>query len=831
MLVRDFVHAARALRKSPAFTLIAVITLALGIGASTAIFSVTNAVLLRPLPYQDPDRLVLVCSDMRKRNVKDFPISNADFLDIRKGAAGSFDGFAAVRTGRNVLSREDGTPEQVHFGTASTNLFSLLGARIVMGRDFAEADGIPQPPPPQGAAAAPGQAPPRVPNSVILSYEYWQRRYAGNPNVLGTSLATRPGFGAGTQIVGVLAPGFELLFPPDANMERTPDFWLGARIPYDPANRNNVAWRVIGRMKPGVTLDRAQQDAETVAAEVRRTNAISNTAGQYFRIEPMKKHLVTSVEDTIKALMGAVIFLLLIACANVANLLLVRMSLRERELAVRAAIGGSWWDLVRQLLAESLLLAGAGVLLGVALAWAGIRELLAIAPATLPRLDAVRIDPVVLGFTALAGLVSAVIFGLAPALRAARPDLMYVLRGTGRSAGLGRSGAMRNAVVVAEVALSFVLLIGSGLMIRSFIALQHVNPGFDSHGLLTFQLLGGRFPNQPAERAAFLRQIRERLSAIPGVQSATASNPFPLTGNFSPIRWGTSEALADPSKFQAADLQFVLPGYFRTLRTPLLEGREFTEADNVPERKQAIVDQALAAKAFPGRSAVGQRILVRIATPAAEWVEVIGVATHQRDTDLAIAGREQVYVTDGYVNFGAVNRWALRTAGDPARYSTAVREEIRKLDPSFLIAELRPLDEWVERAQAGTRFSLLLIGIFAVIAALLAAVGLYGVLSTVVRQRTAEIGVRMALGAAPSGIFSLVVGQGLRLSAAGIAVGLVAAFAVTRVMSSMLVGVQPTDPPTFAVMAVMFALIAAAASWLPARRAAGLDPTQALREE
>jgi len=831
MLFQEIVHVGRALRKSPGFTLIAILTLALGIGASTAIFSVTNAVLLRPLPYKDPERLVLACSDLRKRNVKDFPMSNADFVDLRKGANHAFEDFAAVRTGGAVLLREDGTPEHVRTGFVSPNFFALLGARMASGRDFTEADGLPQPaPPPSGLA--PGQAPLRLPNIVILSYEYWQRRYSGDPNVLGKSLVTGPGFGAGTQIVGVLAPGFELLFPPESNMERTPDFFMAARINYDPATRNNVQWRVIARMKPVATLDQAQQDAEAVAIQIRASNAISNTAGQYIRIEPMKKHLVTGVESTIVALMGAVVFLLLIACANVANLVLVRMSLRARDLAVRAAIGGSWWNLVRQLLTESLMPGGAGALLGVGLAWAGIRELLAITPANLPRLEAVRIDPVVLGFTALACLASVAIFGLAPALRAARPDLMHLLRGSGRTTGLGSSGMVRNGVVVAEVALSFVLLSGCGLMIRSFIALQHVNPGFDPHNLLTFQLLGGPPGNtQPAQRAAFIRQVHDRLAAIPGVLSVTASFPFPLTGNFSPIRWGTNDALSDPSKFQAADLQFVLPGYFQTMGTPIMDGREFTEANSAPDRKLVIIDQALAAKAFPGESAVGKRILVRINSPQAEWVDVIGVAAHQRNTDLALPGREQVYVTDGFAGFGAVNRWALRTADDPAKFAAAVREEIRKQHANMLVTELRSMGEWVDRAQAGTRFSLLLIGIFAVIAAVLAAVGLYGVLSTVVRQRTAEIGVRVALGAAPSSIFRLVVGQGLRLSAAGIGVGLVAAFALTRIMATMLIGVKPTDPPTFAAMALVFVAIAAAASWLPARRAAGLDPTQALREE
>ncbi len=397
MLLSDFRHAARALRKTPGFTIVVAITLALGIGASTAIFSVVHAVLLRPLPYKDPDRLVVACSDMRKRAVKDFPFSNEDFLDLRKNTDAVFEEIGAVRTGRGVLPRADGTPEQIVGAGVSTNFFRLLGARVILGRDFTEQDGIPQAGPPAGApGAAPAASP--VPTSVIISYEYWQRRYGGSRNVLGNTVAAG---GNSAQIVGVLEPGVELLFPPDANTERLPDLWNAARIRYDPANRNNVSWRVIGRLRPGATVEQAQAAAERTAAEIRRTNTISNTADMHIRVEPMKRHLVEKVASTIQSLMGAVVFLLLIACANVANLLLVRMSLRERELAVRAAIGGSRWDLVRQALAESLLLAGAGAALGVALAWAGIRELLAIAPATLPRLADVRIDSAVLAFTVL----------------------------------------------------------------------------------------------------------------------------------------------------------------------------------------------------------------------------------------------------------------------------------------------------------------------------------------------------------------------------------------------------------------------------------------------
>jgi predicted permease len=367
-------------------------------------------------------------------------------------------------------------------------------------------------------------------------------------------------------------------------------------------------------------------------------------------------------------------------------------------------------------------------------------------------------------------------------------------------------------------------------MIRSFLALRHIQPGYDAHNLLTFQLLGGRPLKEPQARAALQRQIQTRLASIAGVESVTASFPLPLTGNFNPTRWGPQDALTDASKFLAADFQVVLPGYFETMRTPLLEGREFADADNQPGQKLIIIDQKLAAKAFPGRSAVGQHILARLTTPQPESFEVIGVAAHERNTDLGVIGREQIYFTDAYTgNFA--NRWALRTEGDPANYAAAVREQIRRQDASLLITELQPMEEWVERSMAGTRFSLLLIGIFAAIAAVLAAVGLYGVLSTVVRQRTAEIGVRIALGATPGGILSLVVGYGLRLSAAGVAIGVLLAFAITRVMETMLVGVKPVDPATFVAMGVVFSVIAGAASWVPARRAARLDPTVALRDE
>lgn len=831
-MLTDFFYAFRTLRKSPVFTITVVVTIALAIGASTAIFSVTNGVLLRQLPYKDPERLVLVRGDLQKRNVKDFPLSNVDFLDLRNGAQNSFEDMAAVSTFRFTLPGLDGTPERIRAAAVSTNFFRMMGGSIVAGRDFQETDGTPQTEPPAQAGgnnAPAANAPPPLPNYVILSNEYFQQRFGGDRSMIGKTLPVAAAFGPPPIIVGVLAPGFELLFPPKSNEEQFPSVWIAARIPYDVANRNNVQWRVIGRLKPGASIAQAQAEAETVAQKIRAENTIANTSGQFFQLVPMKQHLVDEVRPTILALMGAVIFLLLIACANVANLMLVRASSRERELAVRAALGAGWWQLVRQTLAEAIVLAALGTAIGVGLAYLGIRQLLAIAPENLPRLNAIGIDTQVLAFSVLAGLVSAVIFGVIPALRTAKPNLMDTLRAAGRSGALGATG-LRNAVVVVEVALAFILLIGSGLMVRTFINIQRVNLGFDPRGLLTFQLLGN-VGQTPQERDNYKRQLREKLDALPGVQSVTASFPMPLAGGFSPVRWGGAEAQNDPSKFQAADLQIVLPGYFEAMGTTLLAGRTFTPEDSSPDRNLLIVDSALAAKAFPNESAVGKRILFRVRTPEAQWGEIIGVVAHQRNTSLVEPGREQLYVTDGYVNHGAASWWALRTEGDPGAIAGAVRDVVRGMGRETFINEMQPMNTRVVQAQAQTRFSLLLIGVFSAIAALLAAVGLYGVLATLVRQRTAEIGVRMALGAAPSRIFRLMVGKGLYLSAIGIGIGLIGAYWLTRFLASMLVEIKPTDPVTFVSVAVLFLVIAFLASWLPALRAAGLDPTTALRNE
>ena len=823
---RNLAIAIRVLTRSPQFTLTAVVTIALGLGACTAIFSVANAVLFQPIPYRDPDHLVIAGMELRQRHVRDLQFSNADYIDLRDGTKAAFEDFAGVFTFRGVLLNADGTPEQVRQAIVTTNFFRLTGGRIAIGRDFQDEDGVPQ------AQAAPGTpTPPQQPLVAILSHEYFERRYGGNTAILGHPMAV-----AARQpspvIVGVLEPNFRLYFPPESDEEAAPDIWVANRLAYDAENRIAFSIRAIGRLRPGVTLEQAQSAADSIAARTRKNFLISGTAGYYIDLEPMLHHMIARVQPTILALMGSAIFLLLIACANVANLLLVRTSLRERELAVRAAIGADRWHLLIPLLTEAGLIAAGGTLIGLALAWIGIRILPSVVPPNLPRLETIRIDLPVIGFMALACLAATAMFGVIPAWRASKPGVAKLLRGSGRNAGLLGGNWLRNGVVMVEVGLSFVLLVGSGLMVRSFFELQHINPGFAPQRLLSFRVVSdGAGGDTPEARAASVRRIQERLRAIPGVESVAASTPFPLAGGFSPIRWGTGEALADASKFQAADNEIVLPGYFETMQVPLLAGRAFTDQDNLPHRDFVIIDDVLARKAFHGEPAVGKRILIRIRTPQAEWVEVIGVIAHQHATSLAEPGREQLYFTDAFVGSGRIDTWVIRTGNDPTNYGSVIRNAIKEVDPHLLVTEIQPVESLIYKAQGGTRFSLLLIGVFAVIAGVMAGVGLYGVLSTAVRQRTAEIGVRMAMGAEPTRIFQLVVGQGFRLIAVGIVVGLVVAFGLTRLMNAMLVGVKATDPATFVAMAFLFLLIGAAASWFPARRASALDPLAALREE
>jgi predicted permease len=818
-------YAARALSRTPVFTLTAVLTIALGIGASTAIFSVMNAVLLRPLPYRDADRLVTIWGDLTKRNVTDFPMPPGDLYDLRiQGTL--FEETAAVVTFRGDLRRGEGEPEMIRAAGVTPNLFRTLGVRVALGRDFVDADGTPQPAPPEGAP--PAAAPPPLPVVAILSHESWQNRFGGDREVIGRSVELG---GQSAEIVGVLEPDVELLFPPAGNVERRPEVYTALRLDLENGNRLNVFLRVVGRLKPGVSKEQAQAQIDALVVDLRRRFPIKETAGLQWRVESMHQDLSADAKPTLTALMGAVVFVLLIACANVANLLLVRASGRERELAVRAALGGRRADLLRPVLLESLLIAIPGAILGVGLAIGGLKLLVAIGPADLPRLDDVSIDTRVLGFTALATFAAAVLFGLFPAVRASLVDVGDVLRSGGRQPALAGPRGLAHAVVIGEVALAFVLLVGSGLMARTVLALYRADPGYDPNGVLTFQLpnLGDR--NDTA-RAAFIQDLKGRIASLPGVIGVTAAGPLPLDGDGgNNARYGPEGAASDPSLFQQADMHVVQPGYFEVMRTRLLDGRVFTEDDNVQNRRLLIIDRVLAQKTFPGQSAVGKQLLTRVGGPQAEMWEVIGVVDHQRHTGLGADGREGIFVTDGFFGFGQASRWVVRTNGNPELLTQPVRSTIKALDPSMAIADLQPYDVFISAARAPAKFALVLIGIFAGIAAVLATVGLYGVLATLVRQRTAEIGVRMAFGAPRASILRLIVGRGLRLSALGIVIGVAAAVGMTRVLDSMLVGVGATDPITFGAIILLFVVIAALACWIPARRAAGLDPNAALHSE
>jgi putative ABC transport system permease protein len=830
-LRRDVGFAIRTLIKSPVFSVTALITIALGIGATTAIFSVVNTVLLQPLPYDNRERLAFVTGDLSARNVRDFPMAPADFEDLRTTVK-SFDEVAGLVTGNQPMFDDRGEARMLRVAFVTANIFRTLGKQVVLGRDFVEEDDLPFGPPPGQGGAGLQQQPqgPPPPQTAILTHEFWQDRFGGDTSIIGRTFSLGGGGNASAEVVGILEPDIELLWFEGSSIERRPELYVTMRQDFAAGSRINVFIRALGRLRPGTTVTAAQEEVNTLVADLHQRFPIKETAGVVWRVEPMHEYLVANTSQSLWTLMGAVAFVLLIACANVANLLLVRTSQRERELAVRSALGGNRGDLLRQMLVESIVLALAGAALGIGFAWAAIRVLIAIGPATLPRLDEITLDPLVLGFTAVAAIASALLFGIVPALRASRIDVADMLRAGGRSAALSGAGKwLRAGVATAEVALAFVLLIGSGLMIRSFVALQRAEPGFDPSGVVTFGLANVNEPT-PQGRDAVQRRIHERVSALPGVVGVTAAAPLPMDGQASNARWGPGEALNNPALYQQADLRGVMPDYFTVMKTQLIEGRFFDNGDNAPELNRAIIDNVFAAKAFPGQKAVGQRFLARTGGPDPEWFEVIGVVRHQRNASLAVDGRETMYVSNGEFGFRA-NNWVVRTNGNPSSLMPSIRAAIREINPRYVINNMRTMDVLLEPARAPTRFALACIGVFAIVAAVLAGIGLYGVLSTLVRQRTAEIGVRMAFGASSANILQLIAGQGLKLSALGIGIGLLTAFAVTRVMSSMLVGVSPTDPLTFVAIAAFFLGVTALACWIPARRAARLDPVAALREE
>lgn len=812
-----------SLRRSPGFTAMTVATLALGIGATTAIFSVVRGVLLEPLPYDRPDDLTVVWGRLTERNVENFPMSPPDFADLRASTT-VFDDLGAVVTFDQSLVSADAEAVQVPVGGVTPNLFELLGVRPLLGRAFTEADAAPNDP-----TLQPGD--PGFLNAAgILSHALWQQRFGGDPTVLGRVVEVG---GGPVEVVGILPEGFRLHLPRVSNTVSDPALWTALQIDYGAAPRNNVFLQVIGRLRPGASVEQAQAEADRLAEDLRARFASKQSTGYEFAVRSLHGELVAPVRPVILALMGAVALVLLISCANVSNLLLVRGSRREREVAVRAAVGGDRMRILRQMLFESTFLALGGAALGAALAWAGIRVLVALRPDHLPRIDEIALDGGILAFAVGVGLASSVVFGLVPALRGSRARLATALKDRGRTAEGGSARRLRNGVVVAEVALSTVLLVGAGLMVRSFAELRDVEPGYRPDGVLTFSVpvpFAG-YPD-PAARARLLDELQARLASLPGVERAAAIFPLPLDEVAFNGRWGTAEAEVDPTRFRQADFAMVLPGYFEAAGTRVEEGRAFTAADQADSSAVVVIDRALADQAFPDGGAVGGRILARVVDPErASWFEVVGVVESQRHTSLVDEGRGTIFFTDRFVGSFA-SAWLIRTSGgDPVTLAGDARRAVAAIDPDLPLADVRPFRGVVDDAMADTRFALVLLTAFGVLALLLAAVGLYGVLAYVVRQRRAEIGVRLAFGAATSGIVALVLRQGMALAAVGVALGVVAGGLTMGLLESLLVGVPASDPATFAGAAAAFLVVAALASTVPAIRASRVDPVEALREE
>jgi predicted permease len=825
----DAKFAIRSLVRRPLFTGVILLTLALGIGCTVAIFSVANAVMFRSLPFRDPERLAFVWTRLPATNVARSLVSGPDFQDYQNETT-SFEGLAGAAAVPGTLTG-DGPPERITNAYVTWNLFDLLGVRPVVGRTHRREDAFSIDPKMFGSPN-----PDLPPGKVILSYELWQRRFGGEQNVIGRTVLMD---GWGSEVVGVLPPGFRIYLPADAGMPTDIDAWAVLPSNIGEFARDAPWLTVVARLKSGVTLDEAQRDMDRMAARLREVHRFHERQNLQIVVNGMHRDVVNHARPALLALLGAVAFVLLIACANIANLLLVRASERSREIAVRAAVGSGRGRIVRQMLTESLLLSVAGGILGVMLAWQSIGVIRALSPANLPRIESVSIDARALAFAAGVSFVAAIVFGLAPALRAVRGNLADGLRDRGSDSGGVRGNKLRTALVVSEVALSLVLLIGAGLMVRSFAQLQKVNPGFDARNVVTF--------NAPLQflkylttqsRANFGNRLADRLAAIPGVEAVGGVTPLPLAGG-EQYSVGSYGRIGDPDDvYQAnkADYKSVLPGYFEAMKIGVVKGRTFVRGDNEDQALDvAVIDEKFASRVFGSADPLGAQILVDHFNDQTFSLErlpvtIVGVVANVRSSSLAAEGRETIYVPYVFSSFLPLV-FVVRTAVAPTGLISRIREEVRALDPDVPIADLTTVESWVTRAMAPTRFLLALNATFAGLALVLASLGLYGVMSYSARQRTREIGVRAALGANERDVLRLILGQGMLLAGIGIVLGLVVSFALTRVVRSYLVGVSSTDPIAFAGVSVVLLVVAAVASYLPARRASLIDPSHALREE
>jgi predicted permease len=806
--LQDLRYGARSMRRSPGFTAVAVIALALGIGANAAVFSVVNAVLLRPLAYKDPERLVTVMHNINN------PVAVANYIDWRDESH-SFEAMAAADYWTPNLTGTD-PPEHLWGLQVTQSMFPMLGIAPMMGRWFAVGEDT------KGAD-----------HEVILSARLWKRRFNSDPNILGKTITLN---GEAYEIVGIMPPEFKFAPFWATHAELWVPNTFGGRI----QNRGANSLRVFARLKPGVTVAQAQVEIKGITARLEKLYPGTN---RQVTVTPLRTMVVGDIETPLLIFLGAVGFVLLIACANVAHMLLARSAARQKEIAVRTALGAGRLRLVRQFLTENLLLAAIGGSAGLVLAIWSTRALVALSPADIPRLDSVTIDARVVLFLVGVTVFTSVVFGLLPALNASAVNLSDTLKESGRGTSEGmRRNRFRNFLVASEFALALMLLIGAGLMIRSFAALQSVDPGFNPHNVLSMVVsVAGSKEAAPGHRAVFYQQLLDRARNLPGVVAAGGINHLPLAGDI----WGWPFTIEGRPKSQPGEspwgvYRIVTPGYFQAMRLPLLRGRDITGEDSAGAPGAVIINERAAIRYWPDEDPIGKRISFetdKITGP--NWLTVIGIVKNAKQSDWTekpqpevylAAFQNQEYLSEPGSHFAYITL-VVRTTGDPSSQTSAVKDTVWSFDRNLPISEVLTMDGVVADATAEARFEMLLLGMFAAVALALAAVGIYGVMSYSVTRRTHEIGIRVSLGASRANILLLIVKQGMLLALVGSSVGIGGALLLSRLMTKLLYGVRPNDPVTFGAVAIILMIVALAASYIPARRAMRVDPMVALRHE
>ena len=810
-LIQDLRYGIRMLARNRGFTTVAAFTLALGIGANTAMFSMVYGVLMRPLPFKDPGQLYTLWERNLKMGYEQNAPAAANFADWRDRSK-VFEQMAAFDASRTFNLAGSGNPERVDGAAVSPSLFELLGVEPVWGRTF-----------------SPGEDQLGRDRVVLLSYGLWQRRFNADRSIVHKSIMID---GRSCTVIGVMPPSFQ--FPGDTgtilNIYTAPPAQLWVPLALPPG-----AWRarsahylqVIARLRAGVTLGHAQAEMNSIEQQLVREYP-RDYIGSDVKFVPLHVQVVGSFRSALLVLFGAVAFVLLIGCANVANLLLARATSRQREVAIRSALGATRLRLIRQLVTESLALALAGGALGVLVATWGINLLKLIVPDNFPRAGDIRMDESVLIFTVIASVATGLIFGLAPAFHASRIHLTESLKEGERGADGLRRNRLRSALVVSEVALALVLLIGTGLMLRSFARLREVNLGFTLDHVLTMEISLPEAAYPDPLKAAFFAQLLERVRTLPGVKSAGAIGHLPLGGDIESYAMQVEGRPPLPNEYANPDCHVVMPGYFEAMKIPLVEGRYFGDRDSAQSPHVLIINETLARTVFPNESAIGKRLRMGFNNFTGE---IIGVVRNTRHLALDMVPTEEVYAAYLQAPFWGTMALTVRTASNPLGLSRAVREQVSAIDKSQPVSKVRTMDEVMDASVSAPRFRTLLLGLFGLAALFLAAIGIYGVMSYSVSQRTREIGIRMALGAPQSEVIKLVLRQGLALTLGGLSIGLLGALGLTRLVSGMLYEVRPTDPLTFAGVALLLTAIALLANYIPARRATKVDPMVALRYE